>query len=63
MSISSVGSGPDIKMKMASWFKAHSHSLQRSADSAVDCVNTEIGIFLSLRSNTTVCHRRTRKMQ
>ena len=26
-------------------FKVHSHSPQRSADSAVDCVNAEIGIF------------------
>ena len=43
--------------------KADSHSLQRSADSAVDCVNAEIGIFLSLRSNATICRRRTRKMQ
>ena len=43
--------------------KAHSHSPQRSADSAVDCVNAEIGIFLSLRSNATVCRRRTRKTQ
>ena len=43
--------------------KAHSHSPQRSADSAVDCVNAEIGIFLSLRSNTTICCRRMRKMQ
>ena len=44
-------------------FKAHSHSPQRSADSAVDCVNAEIGIFLSLRSNATICRRCTRKMQ
>ena len=43
--------------------KAHSHLLQRSADSAVDCVNAEIGIFLSLRSNATICRRRTRKTQ
>ena len=28
--------------------KAHSHSLQQSAESAVDCVNAEIVIFLSL---------------
>ena len=44
-------------------FKAHSHSLQPSADSAVDCINAEIEKFLSLRSNATVCRRRTRKMQ
>ena len=43
--------------------KAHSHLPQRSADSAVDCINAEIGIFLSLRSIATVCRRRTRKMQ
>ena len=35
-------------------FKAHSHSLQQSVVSAVDCVNAEIGIFLSLRHNATV---------
>ena len=39
------------------YFKAHSHLLQRSADSAVDCINAEIGIFLSLQSNATVCCR------
>ena len=33
--------------------KAHSHSPPQSADSAVDCVNAEIGIFLALRSNAT----------
>ena len=35
--------------------KAHSHLTQRSADSAVDCINAEIGIFLSLCVNATVC--------
>ena len=39
------------------YFKAHSHLAQRSADSAVDCINAEIGIFLCLQSNATVCCR------
>ena len=43
--------------------KAHSHSPQQSADSAVDCVNAEIGVFISLRSNATLCRRRTQKTQ
>ena len=36
--------------------KAYSHLLQQSVDSTVDCVNTDIGIFLSLSINVTVCH-------
>ena len=35
-------------------FKADSHSLQRSAFSAVDCVNTEIENFLTLCGNANV---------
>ena len=41
--------------------KAHLHLLQRSVDSAMDCVNAEIGIFLTLWHNATVhCGIRTR---
>ena len=39
--------------------KAHSHSPQRSADSPVDCVNAEIGIFLSLWSNADARGKRS----
>ena len=34
--------------------KAHSYLPQQSADSTVDCINTEKGIFLSLHHNATV---------
>ena len=37
--------------------------MQRSAFSAVDCVNAEIGNFLSPCRNATICLRHTRKMQ
>ena len=43
--------------------KAHSYLPQRSADSAVDCVNAEIGIFQSLCVNATVCRTPQRQMQ
>ena len=43
--------------------KAHSHSLKQSANSAVDCVNAEIGIFLSLCINATVCCTAQHQMQ
>ena len=33
---------------------AHLHLLQQLADSTIDCVNTDIGIFLSLSGNATV---------
>ena len=40
--------------------KAHLHSPHRSADSTVDCINTEVGIFLSLQHKATVhCGIRT----
>ena len=39
------------------------HSPQRTADSAVDCINTEIGIFLSLCINATICLIQQRQMQ
>ena len=39
---------------------AHSHLTLQSADSAVDCVNAELGFYLSLRGNATVhCGIRT----
>ena len=47
---------------LKSLLKAHSHLPQQSADSTEDCVNTEIGIFLSLCGNTTVCHRLQHQM-
>ena len=43
--------------------KADSHKMQRSAFSAVGCINAEIGNILIPSRNATICHRRTRKMQ
>ena len=41
-------------------FKAHLHLPQWSEDSTVDCINAEIGIFLSFCDNATVhCGIRT----
>ena len=42
------------------WSKVDSHLLQWSTFSEVNCVNTELGNFLSLCRNTTVhCRIRT----
>ena len=42
--------------------KADSHLMQGSVFSAVDCVNAEIGNFLSPFGNATICHRSMQKM-
>ena len=69
--INSIMDGPNAQLSSTNKFtasnfralKCDSHSPQRSADSAVDCIIAEIGIFLSLRSNATVCRRCMRKTQ
>lgn len=36
--------------------KVHRHLLQRSGDSVVECVNAEVGIFLSLCQRNRLPH-------
>ena len=43
-----------VAAEETSGLKAHSHLLQWSAASAVDCINTEMEKFLSLCGNETV---------